>query len=393
MEITQAQLDAMIASGEVSLTPPAPASNEAVPAPITPNVPMPAVVGTEVAPTEAKANEVEGLGYTPVKEREYAMPNPRPSRIPLNSKRYYAETKRITKLADKITDPEFANKAIDVLGSGADFRDIDKAVRILAQKDRVRKANLIKEEKRRINALKREEKAVQINMKAEIDRKKAKQKYAVQVGEFSSSLDNLDYLVDEFSDDYVGYGDTVAHNTGRVFNISDPKQSQYKKRFGTLLPNFKELENMGASFTASEQTMLKNIMPEIDSGDTLYRADLVNFVEVLRNKVAGKLNALEDGDYRTGELRKIIGRYDRTLARAKAKFGEDFSENNDLDEQGSMKYAQNEESRGTVPQGFVRDGEQGQAAKTVEQNTVKPSSKSVKFDGSNVADLDALLGL
>jgi len=352
-----------------------PGNTETANAEVVPNVvvPMAAV---------KKPDTIENLGYTPVKERSYTMPTPRQSHIPLNSKRYYSETKRITKLADKIEDPEFAGQAIDILGSGADYRDINKAVKILAQKDRVRKANFA-----------RQEKSVKINMAQTRDQKKAKQKYAAQVGDFHASLDNIDYLVDEFSDDYVGYGDTAVHNMGRVFNTSNPKQSQYKKRFSTLLPNFKELENMGASFTASEQTMLKNIMPEIDSGDTLYRADLVNFVEVLRNKVAGKLNALEDGDYRTGELRKIIGRYDKTLARAKAKFGKNFSENNELDEQGAMKYAEREESSGTVPQGFVRDGEQGQAGKTVEESTTKASTKAVKFDGSNLADLDALLGL
>lgn len=272
----------------------------------------------------------------PAPMREYKFPTLRPRRTTTKMDTY--QLKNLSKIVDKLEDPNDASKAREVLNSGARLSDIDKTIKIFGHKDRTSKWN---REKQNIKD--------KTDMQATVDQAKAKQKYAASSGEFQSALDNLDYIVDEFDDDFVGMGDTFFHDMGRAFDISSPKMSQYKKRFATLLPNFKELENMGASFTASEQKMLKDIMPEIKRGDSLYRADLVNFIEILRNKISGKLNALEDGDYRTGTLREIIGRYDNTIKRAKNKFGTDFTENNKLDENGNVVFSENKEGTKTKP--------------------------------------------
>jgi len=311
MVVTQAQLDAMIASGEVSLTPPAPASDEAVSTPITPNVPMPAVVGTEVAPTEAKADDVEGLGYTPVKEREYTMPTPRPSRIPLNSKRYYTEMKRITKLADKIIDPEFANKAIDILGSGADYRDINKAVKILAQKDRVRKANLA-----------RQEKALKVNMTQTRDRKKTKEKYAQSAGAYGNMGTILQRLTDNYQDDFVGWFDAAYNDTATVAPLPQEKGAgTYKQDFDAIFLLSKDANNMGANFTKSEQAMLRATMPNMSEKEDVYKKKLANYIRTLRDITEEKLQASKDAGYNIGKLQRVAKQLDGAYWNALDKFG------------------------------------------------------------------------
>jgi len=323
MEVTQAQLDAMIASGEVSLTPPA-VNDETTPAPATPAGTPPAVAPIETAPLETAPQEKEtdaeeGLGYTPVKEREYTLPTPRPSRIPVNSKRYYAETKRITKLADKITDPEFANKAIDILGSGADYRDINKAVKILAEQDRARKANLAREEKRKIAALKRE---AQVNMTQTRDRKKTKETYAQSAGAYGNMGTLLQRLTDNYQDDFVGWLDASYNDTATVAPLPQEKGAgTYKQDFDAIFLLSKDANNMGANFTKGEQSMLRATMPDMSEKEDVYKKKLTNYIRTLRDITAEKLQASKDAGYNVGKLQRVAKQLGGAYENALNKFG------------------------------------------------------------------------
>ncbi|DAB40299.1 MAG TPA: hypothetical protein CFH81_08880 [Sulfurovum sp. UBA12169] len=82
---------------------------------------------------------------TMFQERPFDFGIPRPSGIPTTSSIYQKNIARIAKTADAIQDGDLSVQASSILGSNADYRDIDKAIKVLAFNDRVRLANAKKQ--------------------------------------------------------------------------------------------------------------------------------------------------------------------------------------------------------------------------------------------------------
>ncbi|SFV70890.1 hypothetical protein MNB_SV-13-130 [hydrothermal vent metagenome] len=154
-----------------------------------------------------------------------------------------------------------------------------------------------------------------------LDKKKASQKYANQVGNFLSTSNRLESLIDNYSPEFTGMLDTAQENALQGTNFADPNYTAYKKQMGTVFLDFKELNNMGASFTESEQKMMRNAMPNLDSSDDEYKRDMIEFTKVIRDKVKSKIIALDSANYNTGELKKVTDYYDNLVKKAEAKFG------------------------------------------------------------------------
>jgi predicted ribonuclease YlaK len=122
--------------------------------------------------------------------------------------------------------------------------------------------------------------------------------------------------------------DTAQENLLQGTDFADPNYTAYKKQMGTVFLDFKELNNMGASFTESEQQMMRNAMPNLDSSDAEYKRDMVEFTKVIRDKVKSKIMALDSANYNTGELKKVTDYYDGLVKKAEAKFGAEQQQSN-----------------------------------------------------------------
>jgi hypothetical protein len=154
-----------------------------------------------------------------------------------------------------------------------------------------------------------------------IDKKKASQKYADQVGNFLASSQQLEGLINDYNPEFTGMLDTAQENTLQGTDFADPNYTAYKKKLGNIFLDFKTLNNMGANFTKSEQEMMRNAMPNLNSSDAEYGRDMIEFTKLLRNKVNSKIRGLKLGNYETGELKKVTDYYDELAKKAEAKFG------------------------------------------------------------------------
>ena len=166
-----------------------------------------------------------------------------------------------------------------------------------------------------------------------IDKKKASQKYANQVGNFLATSNRLENLIENYNPEFTGMMDTMQENALQGTDLADPNYTAYKKQLGTVFLDFKELNNMGASFTESEQKMMRNAMPNLNSSDDEYRRDMIEFTKVIRDKVKSKIIALDSANYSTGELGKVIDFYDGLVNKAESKFGK----NNTKDSKTKIK--------------------------------------------------------
>ena len=160
-----------------------------------------------------------------------------------------------------------------------------------------------------------------------VDKKKASQKYAVQVGNFLSTSKRLESLIDDYNPEFTGMLDTAQENALQGTNFADPNYTAYKKQMGNVFLDFKELNNMGANFTKSEQEMMRNAMPNLNSSDSEYKRDMINFTKLIRDKVKSKIIALDSANYNTGELKKVIDYYDNLVKKAEDKFGDKKNKN------------------------------------------------------------------
>ena len=161
-----------------------------------------------------------------------------------------------------------------------------------------------------------------------VDKKKASQKYANQVGNFLATSNRLESLIDNYNPEFTGMLDTAQENLLQGTDFADPNYTAYKKQMGTVFLDFKELNNMGASFTESEQQMMRNAMPNLDSSDAEFKRDMIEFTKVIRDKVKSKIMALDSANYNTGELKKVIDYYDGLVKKAEAKFGGEQQQSN-----------------------------------------------------------------
>jgi len=170
-----------------------------------------------------------------------------------------------------------------------------------------------------------------------VDKKKASQKYAVSVGQFLSTSKRLDALIDDYNPEFTGMLDTAQENALQGTDLADPNYTAYQKNMGNVFLDFKELNNMGASFTESEQKMMRNAMPNLNSSDAEYQRDLVEFTKLIRDKVKSKIISLDSANYATGELSKVTDYYDNLVKRAETKFNKNSQSPEPTTESSSKK--------------------------------------------------------
>ena len=148
------------------------------------------------------------------------------------------------------------------------------------------------------------------------------QKYANQVGNFLATSNRLESLIDNYNPEFTGMLDTAQENALQNTNFANPNYTAYKKQMGNVFLDFKELNNMGASFTNSEQEMMRNAMPNLNSSDDEYKRDMIDFTKLIRDKVKSKIIALDSAHYNTGKLKKVTDYYDGLVKKAEEKFGD-----------------------------------------------------------------------
>ena len=161
-----------------------------------------------------------------------------------------------------------------------------------------------------------------------VDKKKTSQKYANQVGNFLATSNRLENLIDNYNPKFTGMIDTRLENALQNTDLADPNYTAYKKQMGTIFLDFKELNNMGASFTESEQKMIRNAMPNLGSSDAEFKRDMIEFTKIIRDKVKSKILSLDSANYSTGELSKVVDFYDGLVKKAEDKFGSKEKKNN-----------------------------------------------------------------
>jgi hypothetical protein len=125
--ITQAELDAMLASGELSLTPPGEPSNEA---PAQEQNSLPEITDS----VQMKTEETPPAPSFEIPKPVYDMPEPKPMgrAYTKEENKYLLETRRALK---EIENPEYRRMASEVTGSGYRLSDIDGAVAYLKSLD------------------------------------------------------------------------------------------------------------------------------------------------------------------------------------------------------------------------------------------------------------------
>ena len=379
IELTKEQYEQMLQSGQISLTPPT-QSNPKGPG-AKPNVKE--LFKTLEEPKQAQAKpkaqtQPQAANTLPSLPKNLNLVPIRPARQmdKYYKKKYDTKILKLSDLAGKIQDPRLRKKAfrsLDASGAGSVI-DISNNITALYNLD-----------KKFQNQAKQTQK---INGKIETtrDMKKAKQKYSEITGEAGALLDNIKYLTDNFDDDYAGYLDTKLHNLGRTLNIGDTKQEAYKQRNDQILLSYKNLQKMGANFTKGEQYMIKNVIPDIESGDKFYRQRLYSFTQLARDTIKRKLESLKKGNYDTGKLEEIASEYDKALEIMKKRFGEDFSQNNKQYSTGYNKTKQTSQqpNKPNQPKGFKSELKQSQ--------TTTQTNKKV-FTKDNINELNSILGL
>lgn len=230
-----------------------------------------------------------GIYAKPKEVKPFASKDSKPNKLVESGK-----AKLLAK-ALKISDPQKQQKAIEKIGEVQDMTALGALGGLIQKYD--------------------------TDAAISVDKKKASQKYATQVGNFLATSNRLESLIDNYDPEFTGMLDTAQENALQGTDFADPNYTAYKKQMGTVFLDFKELNNMGASFTESEQKMMRNAMPNLDSSDAEYKRDMIEFTKVIRDKVKSKIVALDSANYNTGELKKVIDYYDNLVKKAEAKFG------------------------------------------------------------------------
>lgn len=202
---------------------------------------------------------------------------------------------RTTLLRDarKIKDPLKRKEAYALIRGGGDLSDISDKVATIAN-----------------------------DVAVTLDHKKAREQNAIKVADAQSTFDVFDRLIDNYDDSYVGAVDNrLADVTGVFEATTDPKQQAYKTDLGRLTLVAKKLENMGASFTKSEQEMMQKAMPNPNMSESSYKAQLASYVTTMRDIAKNKLLALDAANYDTGKLKTFIEKMDKTAEKANAFAG------------------------------------------------------------------------
>ncbi|WP_456403215.1 hypothetical protein [Hydrogenimonas sp.] len=167
----------------------------------------------------------------------------------------------------------------------------------------------------------------ELGVKAElsVDKRKATQKLAEQVGELEGMSPLLTRIVDNYQPNFVGPVDQFTHAVAEKTGIKpDKKMSVFNQDVAALKLLMKRLDNMGANFTVSEQTMLDAKMPNPKNADELFPARYLNWLATLRDTVRGKVQAVKGTKYDTGKLEAFIDELDNVIEYGKQKWADEL---------------------------------------------------------------------
>jgi hypothetical protein len=228
---------------------------------------------------------------------EYGVKNPEFAKMQEEKRKSVAKTtskedslfkKTLIRDARKIKDPKKRAEAYAIIRNGGDLSEISDKVAAIAS-----------------------------DVSLTLDHKKAKEKNAIKIAEAQSTFEVFDRLIENYDKDYIGpYDNRKASVTGMFDATTNPKQQAYKTDLGRLTLVAKKLENMGASFTKSEQEMMQRAMPNPDMSESTYKAQLATYIRTMRDFAKNKLSALDSANYDTGKLNSFIEKMDETVAKA-----------------------------------------------------------------------------
>jgi hypothetical protein len=315
--ITQARLDEMLSSGEVSLTPDAP-TTDTIPEDLKKEISLP-VPGTEEKNT---GNEDVSLPSLHRPKPEYTMPTPEPMGRPLDKeeRKYLLETRRSLK---DIANPEYRKKASEITRSGARISDIDggvaywKALDTWEQDNADLDRNMAKEMRKEDLLRKRSE--LRLEQKQTRDRSKLSQTIGEKWADLGDAVNHLDKLIDNYHPDNVG-----------VFDAQSPVR-WVKRQFGsgeggTIEPHensmtgletaLKKAFGFGANYSDKEQEMMRRYMPSDTDGEESYKRQVSASARAIKRLLQAKIETQGLSGYETGELKKMLDNMDRVIERA-----------------------------------------------------------------------------
>jgi hypothetical protein len=384
-KITQAELDAMLASGEVTLAPPKEAkatpdtdeSNKTGIFPLT-------TENNEVPATEKKEPSEEKNMFDVTFSRpkpEYPALEPKPMGRPLDKeeKKYLLETRRELK---NIRNPTYRNLASEATKSGMRISDIDGLVAYFHDLDKWENEKYEFEEN-----LKKEERDHKRKIRGEIkqeqtrDRRKTAEKYSQGAAAYKTMSKILDRMTDNYDDSYVGPWENIYNDKAEksLFLPKDDGYAVYRQDWENVFSLGKEANNYGSAFTAGEMERLRGTMPTLDDKNESYKRKLTNYQRTLRDILASKLESSKKAGYNIGDLEDAVKTINTAYEKSLDRFGL----------RGDPQFA---DSEGNDAKGAKDDGWENPDEILGASEPKTPAPKAPKrINGNNLDELDAIL--
>ena len=360
MEMTRAEYDALVASGRITDAPPA--KQEEVPSTVVP------VGGGAVVVDEAEKKEE----YPDLK-----LPALRPVGNLNKSQRGKYDTKKNALLisAGKLNSPDLAQKAIRAIEQDASLGSIVNTFNLIQNEDKRR----VKEEEKR-------QKTLAIKMKSTVDTGKVPAKIIGEWSGFNAAADYLDSLIDNYDSHEIGFVDGsetmqyIARNTNLGGQESVDNRSAKDNAMAGLEVALKKAFGFGADYSKAEQAKMARYMPSPGETEMAYKSQLVAALKGLKNEINNGIKGQKLGERGSAQLNEMISDIDKKIEKAERfKNGEEVKK----------KEKKKADTSAYVP--YVPKAKRAPpTTASVPSNAVK---SALKFDGSNVADLDAMLGL
>lgn len=323
--ITQAELDAMLDSGEVSLMPPVEEKSVVSPTevpkkkifPLTPEE-KDTNNNTIVQETKEKTDTYSLPSFN-LPKPSYDMPEPQPLGRPLSKEenKYLLETRRDLK---SIKNPEYRRKASEITRSGATIQDIDGAVAYWKSMDeydntKLQYENDFAKELRKEELLsKRNE--YKLEQKQTRDRSKISQKIVNDYGDLGVAADHLDALVDNYDSTNVGLVDGALLGAKNLLGVGDTtKRKAHQAALAGLETSLKKAANFGANYSQYEQKLMSDMIPTDWTDEDTFKSGVYatarNIKKILQNQIESQGLA----GYETGKLKNMLGKMDKVIAK------------------------------------------------------------------------------
>ncbi|NKQ40036.1 MAG: hypothetical protein HF962_00480 [Sulfurovum sp.] len=381
ISMTQAEFDAKVASGEISLSAPGPkelfaeiGADVATVAPVgVKSALVPSKPSGEMETNATAAAEITAVPKAEGWEELYA-PMPlkiKPQPAPVINKAYQKKMSSFLTDARKIEDPELYSQAMELLSSGARWQDIGTALSTLRYNDKAKVKAKSTWEKQKQQALK---------IKAEVtrDTKKVSPNIINRWGGFAAASDYLGILMETHDDSEVGVLDsaTPVQWAKRQLSTGDvDRRSKRDNAYSGLEASLKTAFGFGANYSNKEQEMMQRYIPTQTDGEEGYKKQIVASLEGIKNELLNSVRAQELGKRESQEFKKILSEIDAKIDKAKSFAEESIQERTAEEKRPSSAPA--------VPEGFKSSRRVTPAV---------PTSKLKAIQISNIEELDALLG-